>query len=214
MIAFRYYHKYVSLDIGIRDKTIALFAVYDFLQARVYVLDEFEISGPQTTTQKIYDGIREKEKENFSDYPVYNRIGDNNNLLLLQDLSIVHNMTFSAVEKTDLYSMVNQLRLWVKTGRVWVNPKCKQLIGCLKYGIWKDNRKEFDRSLLYGHYDALASAIYLLRGINTFNNPIPADYMFDASEHIRMIPNKNNDQNTNELGRVFGGKHHGGIRLR
>lgn len=213
---FRHYHKYVSLDIGIRDKTIALFAIYDFLQARLYVLDEWEISGPQTTTQKIADGLSKKEKETFGDHVVYNRVGDNNNLLLLQDLSIVHGIIFTAVEKTDLYSMVNQLRMWVKQGRVIVDAKCKQLIGCLKFGIWKDNRKEFDRSILYGHYDALASAIYLCRsvGFNQHFNPIPVGYGFDSREQINILGKDVHDPNMKELNKLFtpGGGDNGRLR--
>lgn len=198
-----FYHKYVGLDIGIRDKTIALYGVYDFLQAKLFILDEWEISGPQTTTQKIADGLEEKEKEVFGDKPPYLRVGDNNNLLLLQDLSIVHNLPFSAVEKTDLYSMVNKVRMWMKQGRIIVSPKCTQLIGCLKYGIWKENRKEFDRSILYGHFDALAACIYLCRNVNTFQNPIPSDYRFDSANQINMIPVMNNNQNKTTLNNIF-----------
>ena len=137
-----YYHKYVSMDLGVKDKTAALFAVYDFLEAKLFILDEFVMSGPQMTTDKLAKEIREKEKNVFGSDKVYRRVADNNNLLLLQDLTTLHGLTFVPTTKSSLEAMVNRLRLWIKQGKVVVSPNCKELIGCIETGIWKKNRKE------------------------------------------------------------------------
>ena len=38
-----------------------------------------------------------------------------------------------------------------------MDPKCKELIGCLESGIWDNHREAFEESEVYGHYDALAA---------------------------------------------------------
>lgn len=72
--------------------------------------------------------------------------------------------------------MVNEVRIWVAAGRVKIHPRCKQLIGCLRYGIWDNKRTQFARSGAYGHFDALAALVYLIRNIDINSNPVPAHY--------------------------------------
>ena len=62
---WKYYHKYVSMDLGVRDKTAALFAGYDFLEAKLFILDEFIMAGPEMTTDKLAESIKEKEGQVF-----------------------------------------------------------------------------------------------------------------------------------------------------
>jgi hypothetical protein len=207
-----YYHNYVGLDIGVRDKTAALFAHYDFLTAKVYIHDEWEISGPQTTTQKIYDEIKGKETELWDDGKVYLRVGDNSHLLLLNDLTLLHSMPFAATDKAELHSMVNKVRMWVKTGRIIVNPKCKMLIGCLKNAIWKENRKEMERSLAFGHFDHVAALIYLIRNINEYDNPIPRNYGYNSDHQLDIMhETKNLSSNAIVMEKAFSG---GGLHAR
>jgi len=181
---WRYYHKYVSMDLGVRDKTAALFAVYDFLEAKLFILDEMVMAGPEMTTDKLAIAIADKEKDSFGGAEVYRRVADNNNLLLLQDLTTLHGLTFSPTTKGSLEAMINRLRLWVKQGKIVISPKCTELIGCLETGIWKKNRKEFDRSPLYGHFDALAGLMYLVRNVRENVNPIPALYNLSQDSHF------------------------------
>ena len=198
-----YYHKYVSMDLGVKDKTAAVFAVYDFLEAKLFILDEFVMSGPQMTTDKLAKEIREKEKNVFGSDKVYRRVADNNNLLLLQDLTTLHGLTFVPTTKSSLEAMVNRLRLWIKQGKVVVSPNCKELIGCIETGIWKKNRKEFDRSPLYGHFDALASLIYLIRNVRETINPIPASYNLSQDQHFMEKRNIETTKNVSMLKRMF-----------
>lgn len=173
---YRFYLKFDGMDIGVRDKTVVLFAVYDFKRARLYFQDEFWLSGPEMTTEKVAAGIRKKEKELWQEMKPQVRIADNNNLILLQDLGSIHSLHFAPTNKDTLEAMVNEVRLWVGQGRIRVSPKCEQLIGCLKYGVWDDKRKEWERSNTYGHFDALAALMYLIRNVDANTNPIPKMY--------------------------------------
>lgn len=172
---FQYFHKYVAMDLGIRDLTVVLFAYYDFTEAKVVVMREHWVNGPRMTTDQLAEDIRRVEKEAFAGYQPYLRVSDNNNLLLLNDLSIKHKLNFMPTSKDTLDAMVNNARLWVKDGRVIVHPSCEQLKSCLRYGIWQENRRDFARSAVFGHFDAAAALIYLLRNIDVFTNPIPAN---------------------------------------
>lgn len=172
---FKYYHKYSSLDTGVKDFTAGLFGYYDFENAKLIIEDEVIMSGPTMTTELLAKDL--KFKINELQYDKFERmVADNNNLHLIQDLSITYQLFYSPVKKTDLDAMVNKVKIMVTQGKLIVSPKCKQLIGCLRYGVWKSKEyigKEFGRSKIYSHYDALASLIYLSRVLNTTTNPIP-----------------------------------------
>lgn len=183
---FPYYHRYGSQDLGVVDLTANLFAYYDFKKATLVIEDETHINGPSLTTDKLAEMIKAKEKELWNDLKVYRRISDNNNLLLLNDLGALHGLHFRATDKDELPAMINEVRLLVKQGRLIVHPRCKMLIGCLKYGVYNSTKakREFARSKVYGHYDHLAALVYLVRNLDTNTNPIPRDYNLNANTHF------------------------------
>lgn len=170
---FNFYHKYCAGDWGVRDKTAILWAYYDFKQAKLIVEHEFTCSGQDSTTRNIAENI--KSIESTIGYgKLYMRPADNNNLILLQDLSNEFGIYFSPTTKDTLPAMVNEVRLWVQSGRLIVNPRCKELISCLEFGIFENSKREqFGRSKALGHYDALAALVYLIRNIDQSTNPIP-----------------------------------------
>jgi hypothetical protein len=172
---FQYLHRYDAMDLGVVDQTACLFAWYDFPTARIVVEDELVMSGPAMTTDLLAEQLRAKENALWGQLPVALRVADNDNLLLIQDLGSKYMMHFMPTGKDSLEAMVNQVRIWVKAGRVVVHPRCKHLIGCLRNGIWDEARKKFNRSTTYGHYDALAALIYLVRNVRVYDNPIPAN---------------------------------------
>lgn len=208
---YPFYHKYGSLDLGVRDHTALLLGYYDFHRASLIVEDEFIISGPDMTTRILQAHIKDKEMllwlsqgyvskiktplllediksiENswsLNTPKVYLRVSDNNNPLLNQDLSHDHKIHFMATDKGSLEEMINAVKMLVREGRIIVHPRCKQLIGCLKYGIWDKHRLKFAHSKTYGHFDALASLIYLVRNLNKNTNPIPLDFQVDRQNQI------------------------------
>lgn len=208
-----HYHKYVAMDLGVRDHTAILFGYYDYLRAILVVEDEFIINGPDMTTKILQGHIKRKELQVWSSDSRFNhleremklsedhirsiehawennrpkvhyRISDNNNPLLLQDLSHMHALHFLPTDKGRLEEMVNTVRMLVRSAGLVVHPRCKSLAGCLEYGVWDKNRDKFAKSDVYGHFDALAALIYLVRNLNRSTNPIPPDFNYDRDNQI------------------------------
>jgi hypothetical protein len=192
---FPYYHKYVSMDLGVRDKTAAIFGYYDFLQAKIIIESEFVLKDAEVRTDKIAELVKmnehtlgyqlyhdkklpQYEGQQFHEL-VFRRIADNNNPLLLTDLNAMYHLDFFGTGKGALNShgevpgMINLLREWVNDGRVLVSPKCPELLGCLRNAIWDKNKKQLARSVAYGHFDALMALVYLVRNVDISSNPIP-----------------------------------------
>ncbi len=219
---YGYYHKLVGQDLGRKDHTALIFSYYDFRKAALVIEDELTMEGTRWTTKTLRDEVRKKEWELWSGertpyrikgdneketqfVKVFQRISDNNNPHLLNDLSSIHDLHFMAVTKdSSLEQMVNRVREWVKTGRIIVHPRCKMLIGCLKNGIWDKNRKEFARSKVYGHFDHFAALMYQLIHVPSSSNPIPADHGFvNQSAWLHNIKG-NQSPNANALGNLYG----------
>lgn len=202
-IHYPFFHRYVSMDLGVRDHTAVIFGHYDFLKAKLIIEDEYVISGPQLTTEILKNEISYKEKTLWGDQPIYKRVSDNNNPLLLQDLSLLHGLHFSPIDKGRLEEMVNTVKIMVRSGGITVHPRCKQMRGCLKYGVWDKNRDKFGRSNIFGHYDALASLIYMVRSLNKTTNPIPNDFQLDQSNQI-LFTRKKESESAKSLKTAFG----------
>lgn len=196
---YKFWHKYQALDIGVQvDKTVCLFAYYNFRESRLYVEDELDISGSVTTTDIIEKALLKKQEEiPGKSYTIpYRRIADNSHPLLLNDLAVrPANLVFAATDKAKIHEMVGEVRVWTRLDRLRVHPRCKQLVGCLSSGIWNNQRTEFERSKVYGHYDALAALVYLIRNIDQYTNPIP-DYVGNPNRW----PGFNQQQKLSPLG--------------
>jgi hypothetical protein len=209
---FQFYDVYEGMDLGVADQTVNLFGYYDFRNARAVIEDELVMSGPEMTTKLLSDAIKAKDADLWKcvgrdGKPIvktpYLRIADNNNLLLLNDLSTMYGLPYAAVEKDELHAMVNKVREWIAAGRIIVHPRCKMLLGCLRTGIWDERRKQFSRSNVFGHYDALAALVYLIRVIDESRNPIPVGY--GTAVHTHWInPSLGKDSQTaRELKKAF-----------
>ncbi len=197
-----YYHKYVGMDLGRKDKTLLIFGHYDFKKAALIIEDELAMVGADWTTETLKDDLLEKERELWGDQKPFRRISDNNNPHLIIDLQHLHKINFMETDKESLEAMVNELRLMVGQGRIIINPRCQQTIGCLKYGVWDKNRKEFAQSKVYGHFDALAALIYTVRNLVKSINPVPATHGF--VEHRAWLGNVSRDtDNTRAIKNMF-----------
>lgn len=182
---YNYYHKYVAMDLGRIDQTVVIFGYYDFKKARLIIEDEVVMTGNKWTTLDLKDRILDKEKELWGHEP-FRRISDNNNEHLIVDLSHLHQLSFMMTDKESLEAMVNEVRIMVGRGQILANEKCKMTIGCLKLGVWNEKRKEFARSKVYGHYDAFAALVYLVRNLNKNINPIPFSHGIDPVKGFNL----------------------------
>lgn len=178
----QYLQEYAGLDSGVRDKTVMIYGYYDFPRAKLVIEREAYMQGAEVTTANIFKAADNIEREQGYDSQI-RRIADNDNLILVQDLSSLGKY-WHPTDKDSLEAMVNELRLWFGKGAVEISPSCKLLIGTLRSALWNKHRTEFSRSKLYGHADALSALMYLVRNVNQSHNPIPVDYGVDHANQF------------------------------
>lgn len=197
-----YYHRYTAMDMGRKDFTAPIFGYYDFKRATLFIEDEITMHGPSWTTKTLNEEVRAKETEIWGkEVKPFRRVADNNNPHLITDLSSLYNLHFMETNKESLDAMVNEVRIMVGEGRIKVSPRCKMLIGCLKYGIWDKHRKEFARDKVYGHYDHFAALVYLVRNLAKHSNPIPASHGFvNHKSWMAPINGKERSHNARTIG--------------
>lgn len=216
---FPFYLKYSGLDIGVRDLTVVLLAYYDFLRAKLVVTDEIVMNGPEMTTEKLAIQQRAAEQLRFgvkweetpsphTGRPRWRAISPAHfkmrrvsdvDLLLVQDMGALHGLQYEATDKGELEEMVNYVRMWVGAGRIEVDPRCPILIDTLRYALWDEDRKVWERSDRLGHFDALAALMYLLRNVDHRTNPIPTDFGKPAEENFFPDEPKNRADRMREM---------------
>jgi hypothetical protein len=191
-----FFDAYVGMDIGMRDLTAIIFGYYDFKSAKLILEDELVFGGQKSSqiqgfnpkkgnfnTEVLARDLKEKETALWSnpltqeEPKVYKRVCDNNNLILVNDLWQLHRILFEPVsKKEDFEAGVNQLRIWLQSGRIVINPKCENVIRHLRDATWQKNKKELSRSVDKGHFDFVPALVYLVRMLDTYNNPYPPGY--------------------------------------
>lgn len=204
-----FYDAYTAMDIGFRDLTVVLYAYYDFKNAKIVIEDETVINGKRLLTDELARLIAEKEKKLWV-HPTtsevkapYMRISDDNNLILLNDLQIKHNLTFLPIIKDSQEAMLNHMRMIIKKRSIVINPRCHTLIQHLKYAIWNRARTSYMRSSDSGHFDAIDSLKYLCRIINFSKNPYPANYELGGKDTYFSDQNIKNSKLDNDILKLF-----------
>lgn len=171
---FKYYRKYVALDIGVNDPTSFLFAYYDWKKQVLIIEAESELQHQNVLTKNIASTISDNvEKLKYK--PVFRTVSDNNNKILIQDLNHDYNLGVRATSKDSLHAMIAELRHFVKEGKLQVSSNCQKLINQLQFGVWNKHKTEFARQSGH-HNDFLAALVYLVRNLSEHDSPIPATY--------------------------------------
>ncbi len=186
---FDYWDKYFALDTGSVDKTVGLLSYYKYDEATLIFEDEIVYEGRNWTTDMLAAELRMKERNHWGNSKVYRRVGDTNNQVILADITHLHKMPIIPAVKMgggieSLQALVNIARMWVKSGRVKVNPRCKLLIQTLHDGIWNKTKDEFAKTTALGHMDALAAFVYAIRNVDEQHNPVPSDYNFKSEDQV------------------------------
>lgn len=183
--------KYVSMDIGIRDLTVVLFGYYDFQNAVLVIEDELVMNGNEMTTDKLAEGIRQKEHTTWlnkltgEQEKPHMRVCDNS-LTVINDLSMLHGLYFRATDKQNKAEALNQLKMMFNSHQIVIHPRCEVLITHLRLATWDKTKKDYTRSKDNGHFDALDALVYMARNINFSHNPYPKGYQY------RHLGNRNN----------------------
>jgi hypothetical protein len=104
------------------------------------------------------------------------RISDNNPIVL-NDLQVLHGLTFLPTAKDNADAGINYLRMLISQKKIIINPRCKHLIMHLKYATWNKSRTDFERDPDTGHHSDFLDALrYLVRNVNFHKNPFPSNY--------------------------------------
>lgn len=203
-----FYDSYVSMDIGFKDLTVALFAYHDFKNNVLVIEDELVMNGPTMTTDVLAEKIREKERTAWT-HPMTLEFKDpflrvcDNNLIMINDLSRLHNLTFLPTAKDDKSAAINNMRMKIASRQIAIHPRCETLVKHLKSATWQKNRKEYARSPDNGHYDAIDALVYLIRNVLFDKNPYPAGYGIERSADLFLSPHRKEDERFDKWKSLF-----------
>lgn len=215
---------YTSMDLGFKDLTIALFGYYDFKTAKLVITDEYLVNGPDLKTDTLDKNIRKYEEMNFhtqlGPQNAYMRVMDNNNLMLINELSLKYGLSFIPTEKHNKEQAVDTVRRWVEQKKIIIHPRCKNLIYHIRNGQWhitkagthtgkfRHLKGNESAGLLKSHADALDALIYMVRNIHTYRNPFPEYYGKSITEdtHISAKYRKKRESRGKKVMRALFGK--------
>lgn len=173
-----HFDAYVAMDVGFLDLTAVLFGYWDFLNARLVVEDEVILR--RMTTQTLAEAIRDKERELWAGQEPFRRVSDTD-LIVINDLTRLHNLRFSPTRKDEKEVQVNQTRMMLGSTppRILIHPRCRTLIAHGLGAVWNEGRTAFARvgsESLTGavhHFDAVDALVYMVRNISRDRNPFP-----------------------------------------
>jgi hypothetical protein len=171
------------MDIGGNDLTVILFGFYDFMSATIVIQDEL-VFNRKVLTDEIAFAIQYKELELWWFKAPLLRVADNNNIILLNDLSAKHGLHFTPTMKDDKLAQLNNMRILLKRKKILINPKCRTLISHLRGATWNKQRTSYSKSPDKGHYDALDALLYFVRNVNMNKNPYPENHNFSSSDYM------------------------------
>jgi len=219
-----YYDAYTSGDIGFRDLTAYLFGYYDYLNATLVIEDELILSGIEVTTENIANKIKQKEAQYFFDpytkEPIqpFLRVMDND-LIMINDLILLHKLHFIPTKKDDKEAAVNHVRMLFSQGKIKIHPRCKHLIYHLTSGTWhisKNSNNQIKSSFCRlpdinknneiirgGHIDTLDALIYMVRNLIRTHNPYPQDYGRLKGENVHYSAHIKENQFTNTIKQIL-----------
>lgn len=91
---------------------------------------------------------------------------------LIRDIDDHYGLEFLATSKEELVTMLRNLRNWVAEGRMWFAPDAGPVIDHVAAGK-RDKRGKLAEHKVYGHFDALAALVYMVRRVELSTNARP-----------------------------------------
>lgn len=169
----RHYFSVVSTDTGgSKDKTAGCHIAYDFQHDRILVSGDF-MHDANTPSGEIIKSARHLEMYAQYGFPERMGIFADAPAQLLIDWLTEHGYMAQCPLKDDLQAALQALRTSFSLNKVWIHPRCRDLIGCLKTARWNKQRNDFMRTEGYGHADPLMALVYGNRSVNRTENPYP-----------------------------------------
>lgn len=171
-----------SLDFGgVRDKHGVLATFWDFERATMVVRDE-RFLDTNTATEQIKAASLDMEQTierelaprrvKFWLTGAPRRVSDCPGQVLVDLRALGFNVFSPEKEKGSWEAGINAVRVAFQKGQIEIDPSCVWLIQTLEYGLFTENRKDWERTPILGHLDLLASLIYAWRH-RVIANPFP-----------------------------------------
>ena len=188
----QFFDCYVVGDFGFSDLTVVLFAYYDFARAVLVIEDELVFRGKSGI--EVARGVMQKRHELWGIHkePRCQLADVDPQVIADMAESTRHDIiggqratcVFGNVEKTDKDAALNTARRMVSERRVRIHPRCKVTLDHMHNAVWANGRKTtFDRSDMYGHFDAVDAFKYLVRHVDWRRNPVPVLHGLDPQTH-------------------------------
>ncbi len=159
-----------SIDVGFHDLTAALFGYYDFEAAALCVEDERIFQHAHSGI--IAPAVLAAERSLWGEREPDTRVVDAD-AVVRADLSRDHGLSCRLPKKDDKHAAINALRTAIANGRLKVHPRCTNLIAHCKGAVWNRSRNSFERSGMFGHFDAVDALVYMWRHADKNTNPFP-----------------------------------------
>lgn len=91
---------------------------------------------------------------------------------LIRDIDEHYGLEFLATTKEELTTMIRNVRNWVAEGRLWFAKDAGCVIDHVNAGK-RDKRGKLAEHPVYGHFDALAALVYMVRKVEQYDNARP-----------------------------------------
>jgi hypothetical protein len=206
-----HYDRYVIADLGYHDLAAWLFVIWDFKrglwiaedelvmknasiseQVRAAIAKEHALWGEPANDSGV--GARPVNGNTAGESSVYCRLADGSPLVIAE-MQRGQKYPIGQVDNGDRDAAVAAFRRVTRDAKYRINPKCKTLISHISAAVWNPQRSNFARMGSFGHFDALAAALYAERHIDRQRNPFPAldenvkhDTHFIGADYTRRKP--------------------------
>ena len=102
----------------------------------------------------------------------------------VHDMSTEYGLAFTLTAKDDADAQRNNLRDAIGKDKFVFLPGAGPVIPHLKNAMWNENRTDYQRSKVFGHYDCMAATIYWWRNVLRDMSAEPPQYVGkDPAEH-------------------------------
>jgi hypothetical protein len=176
----KYAHCYVAIDPGMRDLCAVLWAYWDFERAQLVIESDWAERNANTT--RVADEIKRREERLWSECQYwtgkdmranpYIRVSDTD-LRLIGDLITEHGLKVIPARKDDKEAALHSLRNAFGADKIVLLPSCERTAEHLEACAWNENRTDYERSELFGHFDLVDALVYLWRHVQRGLNPNP-----------------------------------------
>lgn len=198
-----YAHAYVSIDPAVKDLCAINFGVWDFINHRLLICDEF--TRRNANTNELVDVIKLKELQlwNKAGQPLrywdgdklrtnpFQRVSDVD-MRLIQDMHQLHGMKVTAASKDDAEAALHALRNAFHQRQILIHPRCVETIAHLEGAIWNKGRTSYERTDRLGHCDHVDALKYMWRHLSKSINPYPPASWRQYSRSLQVSGNLDN----------------------